>query len=51
MKYLALALLLTGCLTEPEKRTRVIDCGTLDLTDNNGEMRDTLEVKNGKCGQ
>jgi hypothetical protein len=44
------AMLVVGCVLDSEKKPRVIDCGTLDFSDNNGEMRDTLTFKDGKCG-
>lgn len=49
ISLLLLAILSTGCILEPKKRVRVIDCGTLNLTDPNGERRDTVAVIDGVC--
>lgn len=37
-----LTLVLSGCITEPERRVHIIDCGSIG-----GE--DTLVVRDGKC--
>jgi hypothetical protein len=39
------ALLLAGCLTNPEPKTRVISCGTLDWE----APADTFAVSGGEC--
>lgn len=46
-----LAIFFAGCILDCEPKTRVIDCGTInfDEPDDNGEMRDTVSVSDGKC--
>jgi hypothetical protein len=49
--FVLIALVSVGCVMDPEPKTRVISCGTLDLQPDGweDEVRDTATVKDGTC--
>jgi hypothetical protein len=47
---LLVALAVCGCVSDSEEKVRVIECGTIRFEEDvDGQLRDTVTVKNGNC--